>query len=665
MYCNYCGNQITDNSVFCNYCGKSTGIKHGGDELTDLVAAARNGDQNAIASLYEKTYNKVFYTIKSMIKDEDDVFDILQDSYIKAFSHLDKFQGNTKFLPWVKQIAANTARDWLKKKKPMLFSEMVMDDAEDSPIEEQFVDERSDSIPEQVIDQNETARLIREIIEDLPEDQRAVIGMFYYEELSVKDIAAAMGTSESAVKSRLLYGRRKIEDKVLELEKKGTKLYGLAPIPFLLMLFRNQNAHAAELPNGQIIQNVLQNSSNISSTSSAAGTGASASSTAGNALGGAKAAGAAASVISSLGAVKVVLLSIAAVAVVAAGFFGTAAIDSYFDANLSGTAEEENRDGNDADFEEGTDIQNVEERSPLDEALEQYRMIISRADSYDYYAESNRRTVGYQYALVQMNSADTVPTLLLKQMAVEADTGYGDHQYVRIFKYDPDSAAVRQPAESIYEGSASVGGSGVFISMADDGNGLYVIGYHTRTGVSDKERVTLNGDSLVRDEFKSDYDLIEIEWYDIGDTSALNNWAAPKSGGAEQSKPSYAEDTLPTDGDRIVLTGKVGAYSYDEVLELQGISDPNPYPNNPDRRRTYWLIVLDAPQTLSAMVYDPPDDYLQSGKVTMFLVDNVEQYEGEHVIFSYDPDNAEWPGDTSLPLGQPSADGVHILKILS
>ena len=278
MYCSYCGKQIADDSVYCQYCGKSVGIQQSDDELASLVALARNGNQKAVASLYEKTYSKVFYTVKSMIKDEDDVFDILQDSYIKAFSHLDKFQGNTKFLPWVRQIAANTARDLLKKKKPMLFSDMAADDEQDSPIEEQFVDERSDSIPEQVIDQNETARLIREIIEDLPEDQRAVIGMFYYEELSVKEIAAAMGTSESAVKSRLLYGRRKIEAKVLELEKKGTKLYGLAPIPFLLLLFRSQASHAAELPNGQILQNLLRTSSKIGST---VGSGASASSTAG------------------------------------------------------------------------------------------------------------------------------------------------------------------------------------------------------------------------------------------------------------------------------------------------------------------------------------------------------------------------------------------------
>ncbi|MCM1264118.1 MAG: sigma-70 family RNA polymerase sigma factor, partial [Butyrivibrio sp.] len=254
MYCAFCGKQITDDASFCPYCGKPVPQ---GSKLAELVAAARSGDKDAVSALYEQTYSQVYYTVKSMIKDEDAVFDIIQDAYIKAFAHLDNFDGDTKFLPWVRQIAANTARDWLKKRRPMLFTELRHDDEQDTPMEELLADERSENIPEQIIDQNETKRLIREIIDELPEDQRATIGMFYYEEMSVKEIAAAMEISESAVKSRLMYGRNKIEKKVLELEKQGTKLYGLSPLPFLLLLFRSQNAYAAEMPNGQILHAIL------------------------------------------------------------------------------------------------------------------------------------------------------------------------------------------------------------------------------------------------------------------------------------------------------------------------------------------------------------------------------------------------------------------------
>ena len=104
MYCTSCGKQIADDAAFCPYCKKPASQDN---VLADLVAAARMGDQNAVGALYEKTYSKVYYTVKSMIKDEDAVFDIVQDTYIKAFAHLDSFQGDTKFLPWVRQIAAN------------------------------------------------------------------------------------------------------------------------------------------------------------------------------------------------------------------------------------------------------------------------------------------------------------------------------------------------------------------------------------------------------------------------------------------------------------------------------------------------------------------------------------------------------------------------------
>ena len=173
-------------------------------DMNSLVARAQGGDNNAISDLYQLTYDKVFYTVKSMIKDEDTVFDIVQDSYMKAFSHLGSFQGGEKFPAWMKMIAANTARDWLKKQRPMLFSELNTNEDMDEPAEAQFVDERNENLPEWVIEQEETKRLLREILDSLPEDQRAVIGMYYYEELSVKQIAEAMGCTESAVKSRLL-----------------------------------------------------------------------------------------------------------------------------------------------------------------------------------------------------------------------------------------------------------------------------------------------------------------------------------------------------------------------------------------------------------------------------------------------------------------------------
>ena len=193
MNCDRCGRPIPEGNKACPFC--ASGGEQAGDGLAGLVALAREGNQNALAALYEKTYNEVFYTIKSMIKDEDTVLDILQDTYVKAFTYLDRFQGDSKFSPWVRQIGANTARDYLKKKKPMLFTDLVAGEEPDEPVEEHFADLDAGNLPDEVLDRAETTRLVREIIDGLPEDQRAVIGMYYYQEMPVKEIAAALGAA--------------------------------------------------------------------------------------------------------------------------------------------------------------------------------------------------------------------------------------------------------------------------------------------------------------------------------------------------------------------------------------------------------------------------------------------------------------------------------------
>lgn len=207
------------------------------------VPKASQGDQDAISALYEATYNQIYHTVKSMVQDEDAILDIVQDSYVKAFQSLNQLDTPEHFRAWLKQIATNKTKDFFKKKRPILFSEMVSEDGE----EIDFQDDRTENLPEEVIDRQETARLISEILGSLSEEQHLVIGMFYYEQMSVREIAELLDCSENTVKSRLNYGRKKVEVQVRELEKKGTKLYSLAPIPFLLWLF-HMDAQAASLP---------------------------------------------------------------------------------------------------------------------------------------------------------------------------------------------------------------------------------------------------------------------------------------------------------------------------------------------------------------------------------------------------------------------------------
>ena len=278
MKCYHCQSNIPDGSKFCTYCGQAQGFDQ------RLINAAAAGDNQAITELYNKTYSSVYHTVKFLVKDEDTALDIIQDSYLGAFRHLNQLQEAEKFGPWMKRIAHNRAVDYLRKAKPVLFSEMVSDDSEEAV---EFADDRPENSPDTVIDRRETARLMSEILDSLPEDQRACITMFYYEQLSVKEIAMELGIPEATVKSRLNYGRGKIESQVKALERKGTKLYGFAPIPLLIVLLHSYTVQAAEMPARSILHALLSGFGSGAGATAAAGmAGSSAAGAAGSSAGG-------------------------------------------------------------------------------------------------------------------------------------------------------------------------------------------------------------------------------------------------------------------------------------------------------------------------------------------------------------------------------------------
>lgn len=206
--------------------------------------------------------------------------------------------------------------------------------------------------------------------------------------------------------------------------------------------------------------------------------------------------------------------------------------------------------------------------------------------------------------------------------------------------------------------------------MAGDGGGMISTEWSSGTGETSISRIILNGDSLNRDilwtglfdQIPDSITHIGIEWHEIGDLSALEGWTAPDSGAAEPSESG----ALPTDGDRIVLTGTVGTFDYDDIVALQGEPDPNGFDESSveyARSQTYRVIVLDTPQTLylESFIGDAPYNK-EVLLIRLDGIDGMEQYEGRHITFSIDPDNAWWPTDTSLPFGQPYIGDIHILE---
>ena len=282
--------------------------------MEDLVLLARKGDQEAISELYEKTYNSVYQSVRVIMKDEEEALDVVQDSYIKGFQNLDKLEDPEKYQAWMKQIAANQARDYLRKKRPVLFSERVNQEGEELDL--QHPDDCLEHMPDAVIDRQETTRLMNDILSTLSEEQRLAVVMHYYEQISIREIAETLNCSENTVKSRLNYGRKKIEAAVKALEKQGTKLYSLAPLPFFLWLLRMAKGYG-------ISAQVVAGTTAAGAAGVAAAAGETAAAASGGSTAGSAAAGAAAKTAGSAAgkalATKIVAGTLAATITVGAG----------------------------------------------------------------------------------------------------------------------------------------------------------------------------------------------------------------------------------------------------------------------------------------------------------------------------------------------------------
>ena len=208
------------------------------NNIAEAVEAALSGNNEGFTYLYNTTYKNKYYTALKYMKNENDAADVLQDAYTKAFQNLSMLQDHSKFEGWLGMIVANTAKNYLKKKNPVLFSEMDQESGEGEEVQYQdlLIEERRDFNPEEHYSKEEASQLVEELLSALPEEQKICMIMFYLEGQSVEEIATALECNKNTVLSRLNYGRKKIKAKGEELEKKGYKLYSVSPVALLVLL---------------------------------------------------------------------------------------------------------------------------------------------------------------------------------------------------------------------------------------------------------------------------------------------------------------------------------------------------------------------------------------------------------------------------------------------
>ena len=184
-------------------------------EATDyeLVVRVQKGDKRAFDLLVLKYQYKVHSIIARFIRDSDEVKDVVQEAFIKAYRALPNFRGDSQFYTWLYRIAVNTAKNYLvaRSRRPPS-SDVDLDDAEFYSGSEQLKDVSS---PENELFRDQLESVINGAIAELPEDLRTAVTLREYDGLSYEEIAHIMECPVGTVRSRIFRGREAIDARVL------------------------------------------------------------------------------------------------------------------------------------------------------------------------------------------------------------------------------------------------------------------------------------------------------------------------------------------------------------------------------------------------------------------------------------------------------------------
>lgn len=170
----------------------------------ELLALFENPEtrRNAFNQLVRKYQQKVYWLVRKMVVDHDDANDITQDTFIKAWTALEKFRGDSKFYTWLYRIASNEAINFLNKKRKRFFI----------PIHD-IENELSEKLEADPLLSGDVIQLkLQKALLKLPEKQRLVFNLKYFEELPYEEISEITGTSVGALKASYHWATKKIED---------------------------------------------------------------------------------------------------------------------------------------------------------------------------------------------------------------------------------------------------------------------------------------------------------------------------------------------------------------------------------------------------------------------------------------------------------------------
>lgn len=640
MYCLSCNKLYDSSDKFCHICGNKLE-----DELGCYAVQFLKGDQNAVEKIYRCTEGWVRALVCQSLRGAD-VEDCMQELYLRAFKNMKQFKGQpAAFRGWFNTVIKSGIIDYVRSQKRTWDHQAEKtDDTEDELFD--IADESIELNPEARLDKREAYNLMDVLLNELTEEQRLCIELFYIANKKQKEIAEYLNIPLGTVKSRLFSSKEILNTKIREMEKKqGICLFGMSPIWYFMWLAHGENSDTFMAETLSKISQLLSTSgagaAQVAGKAAAKGNALAAKTTssAGTKAAATKAAGLGVKSLATKIAIGVLVLSF-----VGAGI--------AYSAGVFSPSQQKSQETEASTQETNNKEESAPEVDPVKKAMyEQYSEIIDNASSYNFGSVPSNDQRTYMYALVYMDSANPdIPQLLLK-----TESNNKGINNVKIFSFDKDTkqAYEVQNTNGIIEGAASAGSLRCSLTVDSDKNGLIAVSW-SPTGVGSDYgsaygyRYTLSGPGAISTkewegtitDLPSDLKGEEITWSGSRDRTAIVQ--------------AFPEVSI-ADKKQITVQGRLRYLTLQEILDLQGMQ----YPGQMDFTEREYVFVLDKKQDVAGRAaFDGRYQIMRTTMIEVDPQDGLDQYLDKDIKMTYSVDDTIHPHDARIPMYSPFTKNV-------
>ncbi len=214
-----------------------------GEQDARLYASIRgiqNGIQESYQLMYNLSYQFIYKSIFDLVKDRNQTDFLTQNVYQVITQNVVNLGNPEYFYVWAGRIATDYALSYIRNMNPGFFMTQDAGPYDDLPFAEYASQDEEAFIPESILTDHEKLRILEEELNKLTVEQRICVQYFYYEELSVTEIAQRLNCSNAAVQTQLKAAKEALKNSILSMDPgSGTRLYSLASVPLFLILLRN------------------------------------------------------------------------------------------------------------------------------------------------------------------------------------------------------------------------------------------------------------------------------------------------------------------------------------------------------------------------------------------------------------------------------------------